>query len=508
MFVQEDVPTILQEFVQPRTINQNMLINIIIDQGPKGEAGKLFFEDGINLNETKEIRIEFLNILKIDHVWMMPNLVKLKLSNNVIETIENLDTLIHLRELDLSFNRIKIMENLNNLTNLEILLLYNNEISKIEGIDNLCNLTIFSIGNNAIEDWEHVLYLRKLKKLHSLNMSGNPCTKETGYLDYVFAFIPQLFYYQYKIITNEERKAATEKHYRALQTLEETEAKEKEKIYLQQQSEEKLVFLINAYMEYLDGDYLFQQMFANDKEGIELSMINEDTQNAYEEYKESFPLICQELCEFGVKEHETRMNEINLFTNAINEGKRVSQNQGREIVNDIQHKKTEILTSVKHLLKKIVGDVDTTILEEISQKVQQHFDEFNDVITDGWTNLMSLEIELHEQIQDIIEIFRINISDMVDSCLNTIRGYFLQLRNREAEYNDTINGLILYYLSGFGDDLNIQSHLVNLCGDKDALNYNLANSHEKHLQVIDAWEDKILNRLKNWLEEYTEQLIK
>lgn len=52
---------------------------------------------------------------------------------------------------------------------------------------------------------------------------------------------------------------------RALQTLEETEAKEKEKIYLQQQSEEKLVFLINAYMEYLDGDYLFQQMFANDK---------------------------------------------------------------------------------------------------------------------------------------------------------------------------------------------------------------------------------------------------
>ncbi|XP_053971815.1 dynein regulatory complex subunit 3-like isoform X1 [Hylaeus volcanicus] len=508
MFVQEDVPTILQEFVQPRTINQNMLINLIIDQGPKGEAGRLFYEDGINLNETKEIQIEFLNILNIDHLWVMPNLVKLKLSNNIIETIENLDTLIHLRELDLSFNHIRIMKNLNNLTNLEILLLYNNEISKIEGIDNLCNLTIFSIGNNAIADWEHVLYLRKLKKLRSFNINGNPCTKEDGYLDYVFAFMPQLIYYEYKIIIDEERLAAKKKHYRALTTLEETEVKEQEKLDEQQRYEEKLAFLTSAYMEHLDGDYLFQQMFADDKEGIELTMVNEETQNAYEEYKESFSLMCQELCEVGLKEHEKRTYEINLFTNAVNEGKEATQDQGRKIVNDILQKKTEILTSVKYLLKKLVGDIDSAVLEEITQKVQQLSDEFNDVITDGWKNLMSLEVELHEQVEDINEVFRINISDMVDSFVTNVRGHFSQLRNREAEYNDTINGLILYYLSGFGDDSKIPKHLVNLCGDKDILTYNLANSHEKHLQTIDAREDSMLNRIKNWLEEYTEQLVK
>ncbi|XP_076635500.1 dynein regulatory complex subunit 3 isoform X2 [Colletes latitarsis] len=508
MLFPEDVPTILQEFVQPRTINQNMLVNLVIDQGPKGEAGKLFLEDGIDLNETKGIRIEFLNILKIDHLWVMPNLIKLKLSNNIIETIENLDTLVHLRELDLSFNRIKIMENLNNLIKLEILLLYNNEISKVEGIDSLCNLTIFSIGNNAIEEWDHVLYLRKFNKLRSLNMEGNPCTKENGYLDYVFAFIPQLTYYQYKIITNEERKTAIEKHYRALNILEETEAKEKEKLIAQEEYEEKLAFLTSAYMEYLDEDYLFEQMFADDEEGIKLSMVNEETQNAYKEYKENFSSICQEFCEIGLKEHEKRTNEINLFKNAINEGKQASLNQGRNIVNDILQKKTEILTSVKNLLQKLVGDVSNAVLEEITQKVQQFSDDFNDMITDGWTNLMSLEMELHEQLEDINEVFRFNISDMVDSFLTNIRGYFSQLRNREAEYNDTINGLILYYLSGFGDDSKVPKHLINLCGDKDTLTYNLANSHEKHLQVIDAREDKMLNRLKNWLEEYTEQLAK
>lgn len=59
--IQENVPTILQKFVQPRVINQDMLINLVIEQGPKGEAGKLFYEDGINLHETRKIRIEFLS---------------------------------------------------------------------------------------------------------------------------------------------------------------------------------------------------------------------------------------------------------------------------------------------------------------------------------------------------------------------------------------------------------------------------------------------------------------
>ncbi|CAK9803696.1 Dynein regulatory complex subunit 3 [Anthophora plagiata] len=508
MNVQEDVPTILQEFVQARVINQEMLINLIIEQGPKGVAGKLFYEDGINLDETKEIRIEFFNILKIDHLWVMPNLVKLKLSNNIIEKIENLDILVHLKELDLSFNRIKIMENLNNLTKLEILLLFNNEISEIENLDNLCNLTIFSIGNNAIEDWKHVMYLRKFENLHSLNMSGNPCTKQDGYLDYVFAFLPQLIYYEYKIITNEQRKAAIEKHYRTLNTLGETELKEKQELDAKKEYKKKLVFLTAAYVEHLDGDYLFNQMFENDKEGKDLSMVNEDTQNAYDQYKINFIAVCEELCEVGVKENEKRMEEINIFNIAINEGKIASQNQGRKIVNEVLQKKAVITASVKQLLKKLVGDVDVATLEDISQKAQQFSEEFNDIVTDAWTKLMSIEVELHEQVEDVSEIFRMNLSDMVDAFLTTARGYFSQLRNSEAEYNDTVNGAILYYLSGFGDDTKIPQHMLNLCEDKDMLNYNLSNSHDKHLLVIDAREETMLNRVKNWLDEYTEELVK
>lgn len=45
----------------PSVINHDLLINLVIDQGPKNEAGKLFVEDDIKLNEIKEIRIEHLS---------------------------------------------------------------------------------------------------------------------------------------------------------------------------------------------------------------------------------------------------------------------------------------------------------------------------------------------------------------------------------------------------------------------------------------------------------------
>lgn len=58
-------------------------------------------------------------------------------------------------------------------------------------------------------------------------------------------------------------------------------------------------------------------------------MVNEDTQNAYEQYKINFSTLCQELCEVGLKEHDKRLDEINLYNIGVNEGKNISQNQGR-----------------------------------------------------------------------------------------------------------------------------------------------------------------------------------
>lgn len=64
-------------------------------------------------------------------------------------------------------------------------------------------------------------------------------------------------------------------------------------------------------------------------EGKDLSIVTDDTQNAHEEYKKNFTVICEEFCEIGLKEHNKRMNEINLYNIAVNKGKTISENQGR-----------------------------------------------------------------------------------------------------------------------------------------------------------------------------------
>lgn len=54
--------------------------------------------------------------------------------------------------------------------------------------------------------------LRFMKELRSLNMEGNPIAQRLGKDDatfrtYIAAFLPTLKYYNYKFITDDERKA-------------------------------------------------------------------------------------------------------------------------------------------------------------------------------------------------------------------------------------------------------------------------------------------------------------
>ncbi|XP_014611574.1 PREDICTED: leucine-rich repeat-containing protein 48-like [Polistes canadensis] len=505
MMYQENVSIASKSILEPGVINEELLIKLSIDQGPKGDAGKHFLEDGIKLDAITEIRIEFHNILKIDHLWVMPNLKKLHLSNNIIEKIENLDALVHLKELDLSFNHIKVMENLNHLIELEILLLFNNHFSKIEGIDNLHKLHIFSIGNNQITDWEHVIYLRKFKRLCSFNINKNPCTEKDGYQEYLIALIPQLIYYQYKMITKEERQSAVMKHQRMISNIEEEEAKTKKQLDEQETFKNLQNLLSKSYVEYLNDDNFFWQMFLDDKEGKDLSAVNNDTKNAFEEYRNKISSICYEFYEIGLKEQVKRDNEIKLFNDAVNDGKSKELNDSRDIVDELINEKVEVFSQI-NLLFHMLDDIEMDDMDDNIEVIQDWYIHFNDMISKTWTKLMSKEVILHDQLVEINEVFKINMTNMIEQFLETAREYFSQMRHAEAEYNDNINSIISYFISGFGDESKIPRHLLELCGDKETLSNNLAASHDLHLHTIDAREDRMLSRLKTWLNDYCEKL--
>ncbi|XP_048515263.1 dynein regulatory complex subunit 3-like isoform X2 [Athalia rosae] len=439
----------------------------------------------------------------------MKNLVKLKLSNNRIEKIENLDVLVNLKELDLSFNQIEAMENLNHLKCLEILLLYENQITVIEGIDDLSNLTIFSIGNNHINDWEHVMYLRKLKKLRSLNIAGNPCLTQEGYLDYLLAFLPQLVYLQYKMITAEERQAATDKHYRAISNLLEIEAKEQEDLDRRAAFEANVALLSISYVEYLDGDYLFNKMFERDKEGNDLLTLSEDARSAYAEYKVKFMELSKDLYELGLAEQIRRSKEIKMFEDLVTKGEDDIQKESQIMMDEIMDRKAEILADVKELMQSITEELETEVLNEKLEKARKLSEDFSELVARTWTKLMHKEVILHEQMEDVNEVFKHRMTDMVGSFLEAAQNTFSLMRSLEADYMDNIAGIATVVMNANQgtDDSKMSPSLIEIIGDKDILSNNLAASHDLHLQVIDGREDRFISRLNTWLEEKIVKLV-
>lgn len=136
----------------PGIINNEMLNRVIREaQGPSLEAIRLCRNVAIEYNTISDLHLEFLNILKIDHLWMFTNLRRLSLKCNKLDKIENLDNLIQLRELDLSFNCIECIENLDCLVRLERLSLFRNNIRRIENLAHLKQMVRLSIGNNLID---------------------------------------------------------------------------------------------------------------------------------------------------------------------------------------------------------------------------------------------------------------------------------------------------------------------------------------------------------------------
>ncbi|XP_058805797.1 dynein regulatory complex subunit 3-like [Phymastichus coffea] len=485
-------------------ITKKLLLSQANEQATKGRRHTA-------LEKIEEIRLEYLNILKIDCLWPLTNVVKLKLNNNVIEKIENLESLVNLCELDLSFNKITKIENLEALKNIHVLSFYDNEIEVVEGLDSMNSLTILSLGKNNIFDLDHVLYLRQFKELRSLQMAGNPCTERSGYKCYLMAFAPQLVYYGYKMITDKEREDANEKHRRALSNMQEAEMKKQKELETAELAHRKVEQQSASYVEYLDEDCLFLQMFIDDDEGRKLAELTQDTKVAYEQYRQTFSEICHQLYELGLKEELRRQDEVKALRSIVERVEAAVMKKARAIINSIQGKRLEITVRVTQMLREAAiaaedADLDDDTIDEIDRLAKQLSRDFNIFLVNMRTKLMREETIVDEQIEEMIRMFKTNITDMVTSFLEPAQEYFTQLRNLETEYNDNIGPLVMSYLNSLEDEEK-SPFLLSLLEDKDALQNCLATSHFMHLKVIDDRQDRMNNRLKEWNTKFVEKLF-
>lgn len=175
------------------------------------------------------------------------------------------------------------------------------------------------------------MYLRKFKNLKSVNTSGNPCSKIEGYRSYLVAFLPQIIYISYKMISDEEKYEAQENHKLAILRTESQEDNIRRSLIANKLEAEKRKKDEESYVENLDEDIFFLELIENDKEGYILSNINSETSTIFQDFKRNFIEICHELYKLGIEEHEKRNNELKIFNKTVVNAKESVRNEARRL---------------------------------------------------------------------------------------------------------------------------------------------------------------------------------
>ncbi|XP_045766707.1 dynein regulatory complex subunit 3-like isoform X1 [Maniola jurtina] len=490
---------IIHPAIEPGVIDNEMLTRCILEYGPTEEAGRLFAEEGVHLEEAPIVRLEFQNILRIDHLWMLKSLRKLTLAHNLIEKIENLDQLTGLNELDLSFNKIEKIENLNELVNLEVLTLFHNKIRKLENMDTLENLLVFSIGDNLIEDFKEMSYLRRFRKLRSVSFKGNPCCDDPMTYQFLKSALTRVTYLDYKLVKEEDRDNGRAVFRGMLRKLDEADEKSEKERVAREEYEAKVKFYALSFVEYLSGPELLESMFEKDPDGSLLLKVGGELHGLYEQYKEQYVETMAGLVEFAQDAYNMRQNEIRLFKDLVDNALDESVTKSKAVVEEFEEKKKPLIGQMNEIISKFTKKQAT--IEQLEPNIIDTGELFNDVIFDLWKKLMSIEMTLYEQCEESRVQFAVNMTEMITKLLEVSRNAFGAWREHEGMWSmrqfEALSKLLGNKVM-LGD---APPELFEVMMDRDLMMNLVAQSSDNHMRFIDAREDLLMTRANNWRDE-------
>ncbi|XP_028670451.1 dynein regulatory complex subunit 3-like [Erpetoichthys calabaricus] len=476
----------LYDSVEPNVITEEMLLLAVDEQGPKGQAGRIAREEGIHFHDVKQLDLDYRNVWKIENLWQFTSLTRLQLDNNMIEKIEGLECLVHLIWLDLSFNKIEVIEGLNMLVKLEDLSFYHNRISKIENMDHQKNLQFLSVGHNNVDQLESIVYLRRLSKLETLCLAGNPVEQIQDYKLFVAAYLPKLVYLNYKLLDSETRRLASVEYQYIIEEMNEDERTLRKKRTQEQKEDAVLQKHKEAFVEHLNGSFLFDSMFAEDTEGKKLVQLP-DVAPLLVTLQSKFVELCQEIFDTGLKEHLRRQEEVTAYNEGWHAAVKMNQELGA--------KKVFKFDKLKEQFHKEVHQITD------NQKLKIRIAEYQSDIVELHDFLMMLEKQLLEQLKDINEEFEKNITEMTASFIEFVQGITAQLRDLENYHHEKVlesatNTLERAKRNEFDEDLPKEVRMLFV--DKDTIMNAVSSSHDLHLLKIDNREDSLVTRANKW----------
>ncbi|OWR55525.1 dynein regulatory complex subunit 3-like [Danaus plexippus] len=485
--------------IEPGVIDNAMLTRCILEYGPTEEAGRLFAEEGVHLDEAPVVRLEFQNILRIDHLWMLKSLRKLTLAHNLIEKIEHLDLLTGLNELDLSFNKIEKIENLDSLVNLEVLTLFHNRIRKLENMETLQELLVFSIGDNLIEDYKEMAYVRRFRKLRSVSFKGNPCCDDPMTYQFLKSALTRVTYLDYKLVTEEEREAGVAVFRGLLRKLDEADEKAEKERIAKEEYDARVKFYALSFVEYLSGPELLESMFEKDPDGSLLLKVGGELIGFFDQYKEQYVETMAGLVEFAQEAYNARQHEIKLFKDLVDNALEESVQKSKEVVFEFEEKKKPLVEQMNQIIGKYTAKQAT--LEQLEPNIIDAGEAFNDLIYDLWKKLMTLEMQLYEQCEESRVQFAVNMTEMITKLLEISRNAFGAWREHEGMWSmrqfETLSKLLGNKVM-LGD---APPELFEIMMDRDQMMNLVAQSSDNHMRFIDAREDLLMTRANAWRDE-------
>ncbi|XP_075292647.1 dynein regulatory complex subunit 3 [Opisthocomus hoazin] len=481
--------------IEPNIIDGEMVQKAIEEQCPEDRA-KLVKREGIDFKDVTELQLSFRNILQIDNLWQFENLTKLHLDNNIIEKIEALESLVHLVWLDLSFNNIEIIEGLDTLVKLQDLSLYNNRISKIEHMDTLQELQIFSIGKNNLTTLEDVIYLRRFKNLRTLNLTGNPLCDDEQYTLFVVAHLPDLVYLDFKLVSDTTREVAVLKYWDLTEPLEHEEAQALAQLEENQAKQKELEYHKAAFVEYLNGSFLFDSMYAEDTEAARLAYLPGVAEylDSGVTYRKEFVSVCENLFDYGLKEYEKREAEVSHFYEGLHEALTANQQEGRKIILDFENRN-----------KRRLDEIQNASSYDIAESKRA---EYKEDIVQLSEALMTLEMLIADQLEELTKDFKRNVADIASTFIENVKGIMTQCRDLENRHHEKLLEISITTLEKSAKnelDEDLPADVRMLLVDKNTIVNAVNASHGIRLLKINKRESDILSNTYRWQASVTEK---
>ncbi|XP_008684201.1 dynein regulatory complex subunit 3 isoform X1 [Ursus maritimus] len=127
--------------------------------------------------------------------------------------------------------------------------------------------------------------------------------------------------------------------------------------------------------------------------------------------------------------------------------------------------------------------------------------EYSEDITELFNVLMTLEMQLVEQLEETINMFERNIIDLVALFIENVQSLMAQCRDLENHHHEklleiSINTLEKILKGELDEDL--PDDLRALFVDKDTIVNAVGASHDIHLLKIDNREDELVTRTNSW----------